>query len=205
MTAYSRTDTAIVSLPKTGSPDRDVTASDRPDRALVQTEIQALVEWLPAADRALLHARFGWDGHAPRFGKTLREELKLTAAQEKAAMLRSLCRLGIAHLITDVPATRALLGEDRSAWAARAWEHADDLLDRETRARYAHLLLVVNGARINAAEKLLTSHLRELRSAERAQQHRRHMQQRARDTARRDVSKLIDHTIGRRTRGRCGT
>ncbi len=166
-----------------------------PATVAVENEVRTLVGRLPQHDRALVRAMFGLDGRAARHGVQLRKEFKLNNAQIKEAMQRSLRTLWFAHLIDELPAVCALLGEDRSAWPARVWEHTDHLLDREARTRYAQLLLVLAGTPADEIETRLGDYLRELRALERGAEHKRLLRRATRDRARRELTRLIDHTI----------
>ena len=163
--------------------------------AAADQEIHTLVSGLPACDRELVRAMFGFDGRRVRNGAELRKEFKLTNAQISGAIERSLRSLWFAHLIEELPAIGELLGEDRTIWPDRAWEHSGHILDGETRARYAQLLMVIAGTPRHEAETRVRDHLKELRAREREEEHQRLAQEAARRRARRDLSRLIDHTI----------
>lgn len=174
---------------------RPTNARGTPATAAVEEEVRVLVDRLPPCDRALVRAMFGFDGRPARHDAELRKEFKLTNAQIKEAMQRSLRTLWFVHLIDELPAIRALLGENQAGWPARVWEHTDHILDRETRTRYAQLLLVLAGVPAHDVESRLGDHLRELSAREREAEHQRLLAQGVRDRARRELTRLIDHTI----------
>ena len=92
---------------------------------MVYEELNRLAELMPQRYADVFRFRWGLTTHFPHLTSQTARKFEIPQSTAEEMLARCLWNLARYAHAYDLPAIRALVGEEPSDWAARAWEHAD--------------------------------------------------------------------------------
>lgn len=130
---------------------------------LVYEELDRLAELMPQRYADVFRFRWGLDTHFPHLTSQAARKFEIPQSTAEEMLNRCLWNVArYAHTV-ELPAIRALLGEDPKTWAARAWAHAERRWgNEESSFSETVLLLATAGLDVREAHRCARNHMRGL-------------------------------------------
>lgn len=124
----------------------------------VYVELGELADFIPGIYRTVFCFRWGLNGRSPHLHKATARRFDHT--RHSVATMLEWCLWNVAREAhhRELPALRAMLGENREEWAARAWDYAERWEHRHSRLSEATLLLAVGGMDVAEARSVIGQH-----------------------------------------------
>lgn len=92
---------------------------------MVYEELNRLAELMPQRYADVFRFRWGLTTHFPHLTSQTARKFEIPQSTAEEMLARCLWNVARYAHTYELPAIRALVGEERAEWAARAWEHAD--------------------------------------------------------------------------------